>query len=252
MERPLDGMNVLVSGASGGLGSAIVERLAAEGATPIIHFGWNKAAAHALLEKIEGRGHVVQGDLSMPAGPEELWRKSIAVAHRVHAVVNAAGIRTEIGLNDSLDAWHKAWRGEFQVNLFAAVDLSRNAILHFREHGGGRIVNIASRAGQRGYSAEAMAYGATKAALINLTKSIAKSFGPEGVTAVAIAPGWIRTDMAEDFIARHGEAAAVADIPIGAMALPEEVAELTAFVLRPSQRSLNGATLDVNGGSYIR
>jgi NAD(P)-dependent dehydrogenase (short-subunit alcohol dehydrogenase family) len=97
-----------------------------------------------------------------------------------------------------------------------------------------------------------MAYGATKAALINLTKSIAKSFGPDGVTAIAIAPGWIRTDMAEDFIARHGEVAAVADIPIGAMALPGEVAELTAFVLRPSQRSLNGATLDVNGGSYIR
>lgn len=252
MNLPLEGMNVLVTGASGGLGSAIVERLAAEGATPIIHFGWNKVSAYALLEKIGGRGHVVQGDLSLPEGPEDLWRKSVAAARRVHAVVNAAGIRTEADLNESLDAWHKAWHGEFQVNLFAAVDLSRNAILHFKEHGGGRIVNIASRAGQRGYSAEAMAYGATKAALINLTKSIAKSFGPDGVTAVAIAPGWIRTEMAEDFIAKHGEAAAVADIPIGAMALPEEVAELTAFVLRPSQRSLNGATLDVNGGSYIR
>jgi NAD(P)-dependent dehydrogenase (short-subunit alcohol dehydrogenase family) len=242
----------LVTGASGGLGSAIVERLAAEGASPIIHFGWNKAAAHSLLEKLGGRGHVVQGDLSLPTGPDELWRKSVAAARQVHAVVNAAGIRTEVGLNESLDTWHKAWRGEFQVNLFAAVDLSRSAILHFKENGGGRIVNIASRAGQRGYSAEAMAYGATKAALINLTKSIAKSFGPDGVTAVAIAPGWIRTDMAEDFIAKHGEAAAVSDIPIGAMALPQEVAELTAFVLRPSQRSLNGATLDVNGGSYIR
>lgn len=252
MTRPLEGMNVLVTGASGGLGAAIVERLSAEGAAPIIHFGWNKARAHALLDRIGGRGHVVQGDLSLRDGPEELWRKAVSAAGRIHAVVNAAGIRTEVALDDSLGAWHAAWQGEFQVNLFAAVDLARNAILHFREHGGGRIVNIASRAGQRGYSAEAMAYGATKAALINLTKSIARSFGPEGVTAVAIAPGWIRTEMAEDFIARHGEAAAVADIPIGAMATPDEVAELTAFVLRPSQRSLNGATLDVNGGSYIR
>ncbi|MER9881933.1 SDR family oxidoreductase [Mesorhizobium sp. M0118] len=252
MDKPLDCMNVLVTGASGGLGSAIVERLAAEGASPIIHFGWNKASAHALLERIERRGHVVQGDLSLPEGPEDLWRKAVATTRRVHAVVNAAGIRTQVGLDDSLSAWHKAWRGEFQVNLFAAVDLSRSAIMHFKENGGGRIVNIASRAGQRGYSADAMAYGATKAALINLTKSIARSFGADGVTAVAISPGWIRTDMAEDFIAKNGEAAAVADIPIGAMALPEEVAELTAFVLRPSQRSLNGATLDVNGGSYIR
>ncbi|MBL0373959.1 SDR family oxidoreductase [Rhizobium sp. KVB221] len=250
--KPLEGMNVLVTGASGGLGSAIVERLSAEGATPIIHFGWNKAAADALLDRVEGRGHVVQGDLSLLEGPEVLWRKAVSAARRVHAVVNAAGIRTEVSLDDSLTAWHKAWYDEFQVNLFAAADLCRSAILHFKENGGGRIVNIASRAGQRGYSADAMAYGATKAALVNLTKSIARSFGPDGVTAIAIAPGWIRTDMAEDFIAKHGEAAAVADIPIGAMARPEEIAELTAFALRPSQRSLNGATLDANGGSYIR
>jgi 3-oxoacyl-[acyl-carrier protein] reductase len=252
MGTPLAGMNVLVTGASGGLGSAIVERLAAEGAMPIIHFGWNKAAAQALLEKIGGKGRLVQGDLSLREGPEDLWNKAMSMTNRIHAVVNAAGIRTEAPLSGSLASWHSAWRSEFQVNLFAAADLSRNAILHFKENGGGRIVNIASRAGQRGYSAEAMAYGASKAALINLTKSIARSFGQDGVTAVAIAPGWIRTDMAEDFIAKHGEAAAVADIPIGAMALPEEVAELTAFALRPSQRSLNGATLDVNGGSYIR
>lgn len=252
MEKSLEGMNVLVTGASGGLGSAIVERLAAEGASPIIHFGWNKAAAHALLAKIGGKGHVVQGDLSLKDGPEDLWKRAIAASNRIHAVVNAAGIRREAAPDDTLTNWQQYWRGEFQVNFFSAVDISRSAILHFKEHGGGRIINIASRAGQRGYSAEAMAYGAAKAALINLTKSIAKSFGPDGVTAIAIAPGWIRTDMAEEFIAKHGEAAAVSDIPIGAMALPEEVAELTAFVLRPSQRSLNGATLDVNGGSYIR
>ncbi|MDK4740461.1 SDR family oxidoreductase [Rhizobium sp. CNPSo 3464] len=252
MDNPLDRMNVLVTGASGGLGQAIVKRLAAEGATPIIHFARNEAAAQALLERISGKGHVVQGDLSSREGPEELWSKAVHAARRIHAVVNAAGIRTEVALTDRLETWHSAWQGEFQVNLFAAADLSRNAILHFKQNGGGRIINIASRAGQRGYSADAMAYGASKAALINLTKSIARSFGGDGVTAIAIAPGWIRTDMAEDFIAKNGEAAAVADIPIGAMALPEEVAELTAFVLRPSQRSLNGATLDVNGGSYIR
>lgn len=95
-----------------------------------------------------------------------------------------------------------------------------------------------------------MPYGAAKAALVNLTKSIARSFGPDGVVATAIAPGWVRTEMAEEYVARFGEAAAVADIPIGAMASPSEIAELV--VLRPSQRSLNGATLDANGGSYIR
>ncbi len=111
---------------------------------------------------------------------------------------------------------------------------------------------MASRAGQRGYVGDAMPYGATKAALVNLTKSIARSFAQDGVTAIAIAPGWIRTNMAEEFIATHGKAAAVADIPIGEMAAPSDVAELVAFALRPSQASLNGTTLDFNGGSYIR
>lgn len=121
-----------------------------------------------------------------------------------------------------------------------------------RERGSGRIINIASRAGQRGYAANALPYGTSKAALINLGKSIAASFGREGITAVNIAPGWVATDMAADFVAKLGKAAAVADIPVGEMAEVTEIAELVAFALRPSQVSLNGATLDVNGGSYIR
>ena len=252
MDRSLAGQIILVTGASGGIGAAIVERLAAEGARPIIHFGRDKAGAEALLAHIGGQGWIIQADLSKADGPFELWRAAVDVAGRVHGLVNNAGIRTEVSVDASPAEWRAAWQREFQLNVFAAADLSKEAILHFKANGGGRIVNIASRAGQRGYAADAMPYGATKAALINLTKSIARSFGAEGVTSVAIAPGWVRTDMAEDFIAEHGKAAAVADIPIGEMAEPSDVADLVAFVLRPSQASLNGATLDVNGGSYIR
>ena len=151
-----------------------------------------------------------------------------------------------------MDEWQRVWAREMRVNFLSAVDLSKLAIQHFRDNGGGRIVNMASRAGQRGYSSGAMAYGASKAALINLTKSIAQSHGHEGITSLALAPGWVRTEMAEAYIARHGEAAALAGIPIGAMAQPSEIGEITAFVFRPSQVSLNGAVLDVNGGSYLR
>ncbi|CAN7668492.1 SDR family NAD(P)-dependent oxidoreductase [Rhizobium sp. LjRoot258] len=252
MRTSLEGQCILVTGSSGGIGAAIVERLAAEGARAIIHYGRDKDGAEALLDRIAGRGWVAQADLSTSEGPFELWRKSVDVAGRVHALVNNAGIRTEISIDASAQDWKSAWQKEFQVNFFAAADLSKEAIGHFKANGGGRIVNMASRAGQRGYAANAMPYGATKAALVNLTKSIARSFGADGVTAIAIAPGWVRTEMAQEFIAAHGKAAAVADIPIGEMAAPTEVAELVAFVLRPSQASLNGATLDVNGGSYIR
>ncbi|MEX3772545.1 SDR family NAD(P)-dependent oxidoreductase [Pseudomonas sp. MYb118] len=252
MAQPLQGQTVLVTGASGGIGAAIVAQLAGEGARVIIHYGRDKVAAERLLERIGGNGFVVQGDLSTPLGAFELWNASIAVAGRIHGLVNNAGIRTEISIDAGPEQWSAAWQKEFQVNFFAAADLCKEAIRHFQQFEGGRIVNMASRAGQRGYAAEALPYGATKAALINLTKSIARSFGPDGVVAVAIAPGWVHTDMAEQFIATHGKQAAVADIPIGEIAQPGEVAELVAFVLRKSQASLNGATLDVNGGSYIR
>jgi NAD(P)-dependent dehydrogenase (short-subunit alcohol dehydrogenase family) len=252
MKKKLEGQAVLVTGASGGIGAAIVKQLAEEGARPVIHYGRDKAGAEALLAETGGNGWIVQADLSTSEGPFELWEKALAAAGRIHGLVNNAGTRTEISIEASAFDWKAAWQREFQINFFAASDLCKEAIRHFKANGGGRIVNMASRAGQRGYAGDAMPYGATKAALVNLTKSIARSFGADGVTAIAIAPGWVRTDMAEEFIAAHGKAAAVADIPIGEMAAPSEVAELVAFVLRTSQASLNGATLDVNGGSYIR
>lgn len=250
---PLSGQTVLVTGGSGGIGAAIVARLAAEGARPLIHYGRDGQAARQLLERIGGRGWIVQGDLGAQEGPERLWHAALDLCGgRVHGLVNNAGIRTEIAMDAPSADWRAAWRREFQVNFFAAADLCREAVAHFGVHGGGRIVNMASRAAQRGYAADALPYGASKAALVGLTKSLARSVAGEGVVAVAIAPGWVRTEMAEEYIAKHGEAAAVADIPVGRMASPAEIAELVAFALRPSQVSLNGATLDVNGGSYIR
>ncbi len=252
LAQPLFGQNILVTGGSGGIGAAISRRLAAEGAKPIIHFGRDKAGAEVLLAELGGDGWIVQADLSTSSGPFALWREAQAKAGQIHGLVNNAGIRTEISIEAEDEAWIDAWQREFQVNLFSAATLCKEAIRHFRGHGGGRIINLASRAGQRGYVGDAMPYGATKAALINLTKSIAQSFGRDGVIAVAIAPGWVRTAMAEEFIAKKGKAAAVADIPIGEMAAPEEVAELVAFALKPSQASLSGATLDFNGASYLR
>ncbi|MBA1349777.1 SDR family NAD(P)-dependent oxidoreductase [Rhizobium sp. WYCCWR 11146] len=250
--QPLTGQTVLVTGASGGIGAAIVERLSAEGARPVIHYGRDRERAQALLGKLGGNGLIVQADLSSPDGAFALWRDALAAAGRIHAVVNNAGIRSEISIEADPVDWRIAWQTEFQVNFFAAADLCKEALAHFKHHGGGRIVNMASRAGQRGYAADAMPYGATKAALINLTKSIARSFGRDGIVAVSVAPGWVRTDMAEEFVAKHGKDAAVGDIPIGEMAETAEIAELVAFLLRPSQASVNGATFDINGGSYIR
>ncbi|VVS98543.1 Dehydrogenase (fragment) [Hoeflea sp. EC-HK425] len=168
MSKLLQGQTVLVTGASGGIGSAIVERLAAEGARPIIHYCRHETAAKSLLSRVGGDGLIVQADLSEPDGPLALWRKSVDFAGRVHGLVNNAGVRTDISVEAIPENWRGAWHREFQINLFAAADLCKEAINHFKTEGGGRIVNIASRAGQRGSAAEALPYGAAKAALINL------------------------------------------------------------------------------------
>lgn len=248
----LSGQTILVTGATGTIGQAICRALAAEGARVVIHYGRNHEAAQALLAALGGEGWCVPADLAHPQGPQALWDAALAEAGQLTGLVNNAGIRSEIAVDAPMAEWQQVWAREMRVNFLAAVDLSKLAIGHFRQRGGGRIVNMASRAGQRGYAANAMAYGASKAALINLTKSIAQSYGHEGITSVALAPGWVRTEMAEAYIARHGEAAALAGIPIGTMAQPAEIGEITAFVFRPSQASLNGAVLDVNGGSYLR
>ena len=248
----LQRQTILVTGATGAIGQAIARALVAEGARVVLHYGRNREAAEALLADLGGRGWCLPTDLSDPQGATALWQAAEGAAGRITGLVNNAGIRSEVPVDAPLADWQRVWEREMRVNFLAAVDLTRAAILHFRRHGGGRIVNMASRAGQRGYASKAMSYGASKAALINLTKSVAQSHGHEGITAVALAPGWVRTEMAEAFIARHGEAAALAGIPIGAMAAPEEIGELVAFTFRPSQASLNGAVLDVNGGSYLR
>ncbi|HEX9857823.1 MAG TPA: SDR family oxidoreductase, partial [Paracoccaceae bacterium] len=193
----------------------------------MIHYGQNRDAAESLLADLDGQGLCLTADLSRPDGATALWAAAEANG-RIHGLVNNAGIRSEVPVEAPLEQWQEVWNREMRVNFLSAVDLTRAAILHFRRHGGGRIVNMASRAGQRGYVSAAMAYGASKAALINLTKSVAQSHGHEGITAVALAPGWVRTEMAEAFIALHGEAAALAGIPIGAMATPEEIGELVA------------------------
>lgn len=248
----LHGQTILVTGATGAIGRAICMALAGEGARVVIHYSRNRDAAKALLADLGGNGFCLGADLAQPEAATALWQAAEAQAGRLTGLVNNAGIRSEVTLDAPLSDWQAVWDREMRVNFLSTVDLCRAAILHFRSHGSGRIVNMASRAGQRGYTSSAMAYGASKAALINLTKSIAQSHGAEGITALALAPGWVRTEMAEAFVAQHGEAAALAGIPIGAMAAPEEIGELVAFAFRPSQLSLNGAVLDVNGGSYLR
>jgi len=163
---------------------------------------------------------------------------------------NAARFDENPFFGNDYDSWRAGWERTFEVNLFGTVDLTYLVLQRMREQGGGRIINVASRAAHRGELTFAD-YGASKAALINFTKSIARSCAVEGIVAIAIAPGFIETEMAaEELVRRRAEIEA--EIPLGRVGSPEDVASIIAFFASGEGDYANGATIDVNGGSYVR
>jgi NAD(P)-dependent dehydrogenase (short-subunit alcohol dehydrogenase family) len=140
-----------------------------------------------------------------------------------------------------------------RVNLTASAELCRLAVLHWQARGcGGRIVNVASRAAYRGDSPQHWHYAASKAGMVAMTKTIARGYARDGILAFAICPGFTMTGMAEDYLESRGGDRLLADIPLGRVAAPEEVAAAARFLALEAPASMTGAVLDVNGASYVR
>ncbi|MEM7224434.1 MAG: SDR family NAD(P)-dependent oxidoreductase [Pseudomonadota bacterium] len=249
----LSGKTVLVTGGSRGIGAATVRACGQAGARVLLHYGRAKEAAEAIRAEIGAETcQLIQADLSEPESVERLWQEALAVAPKIDVVVNNAGVFDPAPVDLSLKAWRAAWDRVMQINLQAPADLCRAAILHFREKGGGKIINVASRAAHRGEAPDQMPYGASKGALVTLTKTIARGYAADGVLAFCIAPGFVATDMVADALDEAAVARVVADIPLGEMAPPEEIGALAAFLCSDQVRHLSGATFDVNGASYVR
>jgi 3-oxoacyl-[acyl-carrier protein] reductase len=167
--------------------------------------------------------------------------------------VNNAGVFEPIAVDAPADDWQAAWGRTMQINLQASADLCRRAVLHWRERGtSGRIVNVASRAAYRGDSPAHWHYAASKAGMVAMTKSIARGFAAEQILAFAVCPGFTMTGMAEDYLSSRGGDKLLADIPLGRVAAPEEVAETVAWLALEAPASMTGAVLDINGASYVR
>ncbi len=249
----LSGKSVLVTGGSRGIGAAIVRALAAAGARVVAHYGSNRGAAEALRAEVgSDRCHILQADLARPEDVDRLWAEALGLLPDLNVLINNAGIFASAPVDASDQAWRETWARVMQVNLQAPADLCRAAILHFRRIGGGKIINVASRAAFRGEAPDQMPYGASKGGLVTLTKTIAKGYAPDGVLAFCIAPGFTNTEMVSDALDAAAIQKVVADIPLGDMAEPDEIGALAAFLCDDRVRHLSGATFDVNGASYLR
>ena len=229
---------ILLTGSSRGIGAAIAAALARPDTTLIGH----------------GTRSGIAADFGDPAAPAQLWAQALDQAGgAIDLLVNNAGVFEANPLDADDDAWLAGWERTMRINLTASAELCRLAVLHWQARGcGGRIVNIASRAAYRGDSPAHWHYAASKAGMVAMTKTIARGYAAQGIPAFAIFPGFTMTGMAEDYLASRGGDKLLADIPLGRVADPQEVAVAARFLALEAPASMTGAVIDVNGASYVR
>ncbi|MDX1430052.1 MAG: SDR family oxidoreductase [Rhodothermales bacterium] len=250
MTIDLQGRIVLVTGGARGIGHAVSRLFAEANARVAVHYNRSKTEAGELAERVPG-AMAFQADLTDSAAARQLFRNVLTDMGGLDVLINNAGLARKVGWQESGADWEWAWDETMSVNLKSAALLSRLALGHFVEHGGGRIVTVSSRAAFRGDTPEFMAYAASKAGLVGLTRSIARGFGKKGVSAFLVAPGFTRTDMAQEFIDEYGEDYAVSDIALSRLTEPEDVARIVVFLASGLADHATGCTVDVNAGSYV-
>lgn len=230
--------HILLTGSSRGIGAAIADAFDASD----VRLARQATASH------------LAADFADPAAPRDLWARALdTLDGRIDVLVNNAGVFEANPIDRDDDAWVADWERTMRINLTASAELCRLAVRHWQQRGtGGRIVNVASRAAYRGDSPAHWHYAASKAGMVAMTKSIARGYAAEGILAFAICPGFTMTGMAEDYLESRGGDKLLADIPLGRVAMPDEIAEMARWLALGAPPSMTGAVLDANGASYVR
>ena len=238
----LSGKRALITGASGGIGAAVARALHAAGATVALS-GTRPAPLGALAAELGARARVVPADLSDPEAVERLAKEAQDSLGGLDILVNNAGITKDQLLLRMSDA---DWQAVLDVNLTAAMRLSRAALRPMMKARWGRIVSITSVVGATGNPGQTN-YAAAKAGLVGFSKSLAAEVASRGITVNAVAPGFIATPMT-DRLSEAQKTALTERIPAGRLGTPEDVAAAVLYLAAPESGYVTGATLHVNGG----
>ncbi|MFK4085581.1 SDR family NAD(P)-dependent oxidoreductase [Kribbella sp. NPDC020789] len=242
---------VLITGASRGIGAATAHAFAADGDRVAVHYSSSRSAAEQVLAGLPGDGHVlVHADLADPDAVQAMVDEAAAGLGRIDVLVNNAGVYHPHRIRETTYAeWQQAWADTLAVNLLGPANATWCAVRHMSR--GGRIINVSSRGAFRGEPNQP-AYGASKAALVSFTQSLARALGPEGIAVTGIAPGWTTTDMAAVNLAGEGYDRRRLESPLERVAAPTEVAAAILYLASPAAEFATGTILDFNGASHLR
>ncbi|MFT4249320.1 MAG: 3-oxoacyl-ACP reductase FabG [Pseudomonas sp.] len=246
MSKSLQGEIALVTGASRGIGAAIADQLAAEGAT-VIGTATSASGAAAIGERLAALGgHGRELNVTDPAAIDALVEEIGKAFGPVSILVNNAGITRDNLLMRMKD---EDWQSILDTNLTSVYRTSKAVLRGMMKARKGRIINIASVVGVTGNPGQTN-YAAAKAGIIAFSKSLAKEIGSRGVTVNVVAPGFIDTDMTKA-LPEEARAALLGQIALGHLGEPADIAGAVAFLAGPSARYITGETLHVNGGMYM-
>jgi NAD(P)-dependent dehydrogenase (short-subunit alcohol dehydrogenase family) len=204
------------------------------------------------LARYLGHGAKAFGaDLAKADQAARLFKDVLAAYGRVDTLVNNAGVWRTSRFAKPIRAWTKDWLYTMDVNLTSAAVLSREAIVHFKTRGGGRIIHVASRAAFRGETPDYFAYAAAKGGMVSLSRSIARMFGKDNVKSFIVAPGYVETEMVRTYLKTHGRAGVMSEIALKELTKPGDVAALIVLLASGLMDHTTGCSIDINAGSYV-
>ena len=249
-------MKVLLTGSSKGIGYKIAQDLLAEGHELALHYNKNESSLEPLLKGDKTGSFSIQADLSKQEEIKKMVENTIDKLSFPDCIINNAGIAESADISLDVNSWSNMFDKTIDVNLKAPSIIFKEFLKYKRErkiNSRLRIINIASRAAFRGEQQDYISYACSKGGIISLTKTMSRSFGEtDNIVAISIAPGFVRTEMAQSFIDKHGEDVVRQGITLDRLTEPKDISPLISLIVSGKMDHSTGSTIDVNGGSFLR